>query len=159
MKRDNVNIILCEKIDSDLKNITNIFDVVKMDDNNNISFTAVVFINGIEWQVDEFVLYFFLVNVDENKMALLGASEFLNDKENKFRSNGSQEVSNHPNCGQSISHMQFEDIFVPEKGNYELQVYKYENEKAIDLSDEESTSGIEYAKDENLVCSYAFEVV
>lgn len=159
MKRDNINVILCEKIDDSLKNITNISDVISMDENENISFTAVVFINGIEWEVEKFGLYYFLVNVDSNKIAFIGSSDFINDKEEKKRSNGSSEYSKHNNSAQAITDMRFEELYVPGKGNYELQIYKYENDEIVDLSNEDMSKCIQYAKDEKIVSSYAFEVV
>ena len=70
MKRDNINIIICDSIDSSLKNINNIVDTIPLDENGNISFTTVAFINGIEWDVNKFDLHYFIENLDINKLLI-----------------------------------------------------------------------------------------
>lgn len=159
MKRDNINIIICDSIDNSLKNISNIMDTIPIDENGKISFTTVAFINGVEWDVDRFDLHYFIENLDINKTAYLGGIEFENDKEVKKRSNGSSEKGSHANSSQSIADMRFDDVNVPGEGAYELQVFKYENDEVVDLSGKKDEERIEYANDEHLVAAYSFEVV
>lgn len=158
MKRDNINIILCDSIDSSLKNINNIMDVIPLNENNTISFTTVTFINGIEWNVNGFGLYYYIQNLDKNKTAYLGCIEFETDEEQKKRSNGSSEKGSHENSSQLIADMRFDSVNVPGAGAYEIQVFKYENDEMVDLSDKGIEECIKYANDEHLVASYAFEV-
>lgn len=158
MKRDNINIILCDDIDSSLKNISNIRDVFEIEENRTISFTVVTFINGIQWDANNFNLYYYIRNLDQDIIAFLGCIEFVNDKESKKRSNGSLEKGSHENSSQSIADMKFDDVYVPNKGAYEIQVFKYENDEVIDLSDKEAKECIKYAREDHLVSVYSFEV-
>lgn len=159
MKRDKINSIICDSIDSSLKNINNIVDTIPLDENGNISFTTVAFINGIEWDVNKFDLHYFIENLDINKTAYLGGIEFENDKKAKKRSNGSSEKGSHVNSSQSIADMRFDDVNIPGEGAYELQVFKYENDEVVDLSVKRAEERIKYVNDEHLVAAYSFEVI
>lgn len=159
MKRVNINVILCDRVNESLTDITNIVDVIKADDENKISFDVAVFINGIEWNVKKFGLYFFLEKVDSQKITYLGSLEFQLNEERKKHSNGNFEIGTHLNCSQSISRMEFKDINILGEGAYELQAYKYEDDKMVDLSNKSLEDCIGYAQDDNLVSVYAFEVV
>lgn len=158
MQRDNINVILCDNIDSTLKNITNIFDVVKADKDNKISFSAVVFINGIEWNVKSFALYYFIEKVEDSKCAFIGSSEFFNSEEDTETSRGKVLKGTHANMGQSIDAMSFKSVYVPGPGTYELQIYKYDDESMVNLFEKNLDERLEYAIDDKLVAAYTFEV-
>lgn len=160
MQRDNINVILCDQVDDSLTNITNIIDVVTLNEESMATITAVIFINGIEWMVNKFTLYFFVEKLDPdgNKMAYIGNSEFQTLEGVKKRSNGSDEFGSRMNNSQSISEMKFENMYFPGPGAYELQIYKYENEEIVDLSNKSNEECIKYANSNNLVSAYAFEV-
>lgn len=156
--RDNINIILCEKTDKSLTNIYNIIDVVPLQHDGTISFDIVVFVNGIEWDVNNFGLYFFVEALDRKKIKYLGSSEYQYNAEHKTNTHGNYQFGSKRNSSQSISEYIVKDLDVLGEGSYELQVYKYENEDMVDLSEMGVNECIEYAKDENLVAAYSFEV-
>lgn len=156
--RNNINIVLCEKVTNNVSNILNIFDVITMDQNNRISFTAVIFVNGIEWDIKQIGLYFYLYKIDEQLVSYLGSTELKCSVESKKRSNGSWEYGSHRNNSQLIAEQRFDKLYVPGPGDYEIQIYMYEEDEIVDLSKKSLSECIEYAKDDKLVSVYSFAV-
>lgn len=158
MKRDNVVAVLCDDIDNSLTNITNIKDVVLMDATKTASFDVAVFVNGIEWNIERFGLYYFIENIKEKSMAYIGCTEFVNNGANKKGSNGKHRIGTRDNCSQTIAKVKVVDISFLGTGAHELQVYKYEENNMPDLAGKSNEECVKYAKDDKLVTTYAFEV-
>lgn len=161
--RDNINVILCEMADANISNISNIFDTITMKADNTISFTSVVFVNGIEWDFTRFTLHFYLEKVDEDLITYLGSVEFDNDRsndENTVNTNKNNHlIGKYNHSSHTISDMRYDNLYVPGPGSYELHVYRYNEDENVDLTEMDLSVCIEYAKDEKIVAVYPFRVV
>lgn len=165
MENLNVSVFLCEKCDDDVKNIYNIFDKVKLDEENKASFTSVIFINGFRRKVEKLALYFFMQKVDiENDCP--GPFIYLNSiivtQAESFKKLSTGE---NQKCIHGPSICEFIKAYLPRvpflgKGEYEIQAYMYENDEIFenpkDMSKEARRA---IRKQQNLVAVYDFEAI
>jgi len=154
-KRWNVNILLCGECDKDVVNIKNVFNKIYVDENNMAKFDIVTILNAIECDEEKFGLYYFIEQIDEKKMAFIGDTIHYKDDEDS--------VSDERFCTvrgvvSQADRMRINECEFPGIGNYEIRVYKYDNEEAIELEDDEEDSRMKYARDEKLVATYPFVV-
>lgn len=158
-KRWNINVILCEKTDVDVVNIKNIFDTLHIRD-NKASFSMVTFINGIKIDEEVFGLYYFMEKLEDDRAlrTYLGSSLFKQTEENNEGIDGEKLYNSVEDSSILMSSARFDDIEFKGPGSYELQVYKYDNDKAIDIDNKDSESCDEWANEENLVSIYPFRV-
>lgn len=157
-KRWNINSFLCESADENVTNIKNIFDTLRVKKNGSTSFTIVTILNGFQCDESNFRLYYFIEQMGNDKMAYLGNSYFEREAGEKQNCNenkkmGRVEESVSMMIKAEVLHMDF-----PASGQYELQVYKYDNEEAEDIDGRDPEEQGKWSELEHLVATYPFGV-
>ena len=145
----NINLLLCEKADKQVRNVNNIFDsVIFTDGDDEVSYEILTIINQLEVEQREFELLYFIEGCDDKKdrpILYLGRFIYKTEKE---RSNI------HPH---SISRFIVDHCSFPKGGEYEVKVFM--KQKGMINKDEESTKNmLKYANEDDLVATCPFKV-
>ena len=152
MKRWNINAVMCREADEEICNICNIFNKLIVNEECVGAFTIVTFMNAIECDEEKFRLHYVMEKLDdEKKAAYLGSTLQQNCGECKEEGtatsvDGVTSVS---------SRLVFRKFLFPGEGDYEIKIYKYDNEEAMALEVDE---WIKKLDDEHLVSTYQFAV-
>lgn len=153
----NINVVMCEKADTDTTQIKNIFNTIKCEKGGESSFDIVTFINIIG-HIDDFNLLYILehdLGKQNNPRAALLKVEYTYQKEEKSTDSDVE-------CSQKFNTAHFEGMHFDGVGNYTLKVYLYKREEwdSIQINDPESfEKRIHELEDSHLACIYFFEVV
>lgn len=161
-KKWNINILLCREVDENTVNIKEIFNKLYLDNKNRASFVIITLLNSILSDEKNFKLYYFLEKVEGNgsKITLLGSTLFTKVLNNN-QTNKKNVKSYVGGLSNAITHMSIDDCEFIGPGNYEIKIYKFDNEDEKnfgDLNDASNEEILEYANDEHLVSVYPFEV-
>ena len=164
MPRLNINILLCEKCDADMSNIYNIFDTIRIDEEKKASFSIVTQISGFGKKYNKWGLFFFIEKAKEEKIqgsySYLGRVIIEKGQEVKRSSCGHVQLSSQDEVFQELFPFDLKQVYFPGAGNYEIQVYLYEDEE---IPDEEQMKIKEERKrvrnPGKLVALYDFEVI
>ncbi len=145
----NINLLLCEKADDQVRNINNIFDkIIFTNRNKNISFEILTIINQLDEESKEFILLYFIEECNEGEERLvlyLGQSSHKTEgKRNNLHYH-------------SISRFIVDNCSFPEEGDYEVKVYMQRKE-LIEIKEENTETMLKYANEDNLVATCPFKV-
>lgn len=157
-KRWNINSFLCEAADKDVTNIKRIFDTLRIKKNGSASFTIVTLLNALKSDESIFRLYYFIEQLSGGSRAYLGNTCFKKDEDAKRDSSGNKVLGSVEESVSVMLKAELEDIDFPESGQYELQVYKYDNEEAEDINNKTPEECESWAQKEHLVATYPFSV-
>lgn len=148
-KNININLLLCEKADDQVRNIDNIFDtVIFRKGDNKVSYEVLTIINQLDEEPKEFLLLYFI--------------EGCNDKEDRpvlylgrclHRTEGKKGNLHH----HSISRFIVDNCSFPEEGDYEVKAYMQPKE-LINIKEENTGTMLKYANEDNLVATCPFKV-
>lgn len=153
----NVALLLCTEYDEESMNIDCIFNTIKTED-RKASFKVVTVINTIEYPIDEFALFLFMVNVKEKRQIYIGAEQF----EKKPISEDSELVENSifSDTAHHISKLDVENVEFFSSGAHQFLVYRYEGDD-VDMAKKfvQERREHELADDDKLIATYEFMVV
>lgn len=157
-KRWNISTILCGECDKEITNIQNIFDILYIDDSNRASFDIVTFINAMGCDEQRFGLYYYIEKLDKDSCQIVYV---CNSRHQRAKNEVIQEKKEFPETrieGVTIKSTRFtiDDFYFLGEGNYELMVYKYDDEAAEPVDKEDS---MKFAEDQHLVAVYPFKVL
>lgn len=158
--RINVTVMMCEYANKNGTQINNVFDTIKLGNDNKASFYIVVNINTVNYELNNFYFTFAIEkinqNENENMITILDTIEVeAVSIDDKFVENHPAQrllVSTMPNCGQSTLVYETQDKEFPGIGKYELQVYLF------DKIDKNGVS-VKHLNKDSIVCTYGFEIV
>lgn len=161
-KKWNINMLLCREVDENTVNIKEIFNKLYLDNKNRASFVIITLLNAISSDEKNFKLYYFLEKVEGNgsKITLLGSTQFTKMLNNN-QVNKKNVKTYVKGLSNAITHMRIDECEFIGPGNYEIKIYKFDNEdekKIADLDDASDEKLLAYANDEHLVSVYPFEV-
>lgn len=157
----NINILLCGQCDDNVANINNIFDKLNVDDNNQADFDIVTIMNAIGSDEEKFRLYYFVekINDGKNMIAYIGSSLHKRSKGNlKSRDKKDFLAGSVEGTTFKTTVMRLRSCDFPGLGNYEIKVYKYDNDSVVELENDDIDVAKELAKDDHLVATYPFIV-
>lgn len=157
-KRWNINTILCGECDKDVVNVQNIFDVLYIDDSNIASFNIVTFINSIKCDEQRFGLYYYIEKLEKNSCQVAYVCSSRHKREKNEENQEEKEFSETTVEGVTVKSTRFkiDDFCFPGEGNYELMVYKYDDEDAQPIDKNNSTK---FTDEKKLVAVYPFKVM
>ena len=164
--RFNVNVFMCEYADENVTNIKNICDTIKLPDNNKISFDLVTSINSLNYEEESFIFVYAIEKLNAgnklNQVMVLSVDEIesqvIDEKSENTNQYGHVVKSSIPNSGQSTNVLHLKDVFFPEIGFYEIQVYMF---LPKDIGEDVDLKKIdtEFLRKEHIVCTYGFEII
>lgn len=145
----NINLLLCEKADDQVRNIVNIFDkVIFPNGDDNVSYEILTIINQLDEEPKEFILLYFIEGCnDKDDRPALYLGRGLHKTEGK-----KENLHYH-----SISRFIVDNCSFPEEGKYEVKVYMQPKE-SINIREENTETMLEYANEDNLVATCPFKV-
>lgn len=118
----NVNLVLCQKYDDETKTIGKIFNEITTNAKHEATFSVITFMNGIDDGTNDdenFVLHYFLVEMERRRGLYLGATEFYKN------SNEEQKAKDYlSNSGNTFSELTFENVPFIGEGEYKIEAYK-----------------------------------
>lgn len=160
-KRWNINTILCGECDKEIANIQNIFDILYVDESNTATFNIVTFINAMRCDEQKFGLYYYIEKLEKDSCQV---AYVCNSRHRRAQGEERQEKVEFPETridGVTIRSTNFRinDFAFPGEGNYELMVYKYDDEDVKPVNRENSEESIGFAEEDHLVAVYPFKVV
>lgn len=158
IKRWNINSFLCEKVDDDITNIKNIFDTVTIKKDKRTNFYIVTLLNAFESDEKSFRLYYFLQFMEEGDIAYLGNHYLRKGAEVKKNKAGEPMKARIEKSVSTMLKAEIENVNFPKSGQYELQVYKYDNDDAEDIDDKSSEEQYNFANEDHLISTYPFNV-
>lgn len=160
-KRWNINAILCGKCDKDIVDLQNIFDVLYVDENNTASFNIVTFISALGCDEQKFGLYYYIEKLEEGNEKVAYVCRSMHERKEEESGGKESDYRRSTVEGVTIKSTRFiiDEFCFPGEGNYELKVYKYDNDKVQSCETENDGSPMQFVKDDNLVTIYPFKVV
>ena len=118
----NVNLVLCQKYDDETKTIGKIFNEITTNAKHEATFSVITFMNGIDDGINDdenFVLHYFLVEMERRRGLYLCATEFYkNSNEEK------KEKDYLSNSGNTFYELTFENVPFIGEGEYKIEAYK-----------------------------------
>lgn len=159
----NINAILCEKTDSEITDIKNIFDTLRLKKGNTAAFTIITFLNAIRSDEDKFGLYYFIERIPDEKeknalRTYLGNTIYVKDKDVGKNRLGEKICGSAEHSVSKMVSEKIEGIDFPSAGQYELQVFKYDGDSVVDLENKSVEECEEWVDEEKLVSTYPFKV-
>lgn len=160
-KRWNINAILCGECDKEIVNIQNIFDVLYIDENNTATFSIVTFINAMRCNEQKFGLYYYIEKLEKDNYQI---AYVCNSRHHREQNEEEQEEVELPETridSVTIKATRFKinDFLFPGEGNYELMVYKYDNDDVKPVNRADNEDSMRFTNEENLVAVYPFKVL
>ncbi len=160
-KRWNISTILCGECDKEITNIQNIFDILYIDDSNTASFNIVTFINAIRCDEQKFGLYYYIEKLEKKSCQM---AYVCNSRHQRAQSEEEQAENEFPETrieGVTIKSTRFRisDFYFPGEGNYELMVYKYDDNDVQPVDRDNNGDSMRFAEEEHLVAVYPFKVL
>lgn len=162
--RININMLLCREADDDLTYIHDIFDTIKIGDDNKVSFDIVTLING---HTDKSVINLIyaieqLDNESHNQKkcqaALFKSISLKKLKQNVKNGNNTRKLGSENNCMEFSAVYHGKGMYFPGKGAYEFQIYMYSEDEIKEITSKGNELKFEDLNKENLVCTYSFEL-
>ncbi len=158
-KRWNINSFLCKQADDNITNIRNIFNKIEVKNNDTASFCIITLLNAFQSDEKNFRLYYFIEQMGEDKRAYVGNQSLTRDTEMKKDSNGECVMARIDSSVSVMLKAEIQNVYFPKTGQYELQVYKYDNEESVDIDNETPDEQSKWANENHLVATYPFNVV
>lgn len=161
-KKWSVNILLCEECDENITNIKNIFDILYVDYKERLeaSFDIVTIINAIKSDEKKFGLYYFIEKVkgQESQIAFLCHAIHKRTSEALKNSIGNNPKSTVEGVVFTTTRLKIRNCYFPGLGNYEIKVYKFDNDEAEEIENWDTEQCVKFAQEDHLVATYFFEV-
>ena len=157
-KKWNINSFLCESADEKVTNIKNIFDTLRIKKDGTASFTIVTMLNAFKCDESSFRLYYFMEQLDKDQMAYLGNSYFERDSSKSLSSSRPKSSGCVESAVSMMIRVDVKGVNFPSTGQYELQVYKYDNTDAENIDDKSPEEQGKWAEQQHLVATYPFNV-
>ena len=160
-KRWNINTILCGECDKEITNIQNIFDILYIDESNTATFNIVTFINAMKCDEQKFGLYYYIEKLEQDSYQVAYLCNSRHQRvQNEEEGDRTKFVKTRLD-GVTIKSTRFRinDFCFPGEGNYELMVYKYDDEDVKAVNRENEDKSMNFANEEHLVAVYPFKVV
>lgn len=157
-----INVLLCEKCDNNIENINNIFNKLYINKENKAHFDIVTIISGIGCDEKKFGLYYFIEQITKsvNKVAYLGNTIHYSDTDEQNGASESDETyaSSVEGAVFKTHRMSIGLCEFPEAGDYELKVFKFDNDEAEIIDSDHEEKADKFYNDEHLVTIYPFKV-
>lgn len=154
-KKWNINVMLCRKADEEVSNIENIFDKLVIKKNRGADFTIVTVTSSICADEERFGLFYFIEYFDKdnerNKFLYLCSSIYGKDEQRT-------ELSSVEGASNGISQIRIRGCKFPNEGNYEIKVYKYDDDELSENYNKQAKEMLKYAEESHLVSVYSFKV-
>lgn len=161
----NINVLLCRDADDNLTYIHDIFDTIKIGDDNKVSFDIVILING---HTDKSVINLVCAieqldnrsNNQKNRQAVVLKAVAIEklDQPDKSR-NSTRKLSSENNCMEFSTVYHEKGINFPGKGAYEFQIYMYSEDEIGKIISKGNELRFSDLSKDNLECTYFFEIL
>lgn len=157
-----VNVLLCRECDKNIENINNIFNKLYIDEENKASFDIVTIISAIGCDEEQFGLYYFIEQLTEtvNKVAYLGSTVHYRKKDahNGVWKSEEDFASSVEGTTFKTHRMSIKSCEFPEVGEYELKVFKFDNDEAKIIGEDHEDEASQFYDDNHLITVYPFKV-
>lgn len=158
--RINVTAMMCEYANESGTQINNVFDTIKLGEDNKASFYIVMNVNTINYELNNFYFTFAIEKInrqnEDNMVTILQTLEIeaVSIDENFVENHPEQRIlmSTIPNSGQSTLVYKVSDKEFPGVGKYELQIYMFDKIGSNGI-------GLEQLIKDKIVCTYCFEII
>lgn len=153
---------MCEECDESISNIRNIFDTIYINpkERSEASFDIVTIANAIKSDEEKFGLYYFIEKVEGRKsqIAFLNHAIFKRSEEAAKNSIGNIPKSTVEGAVFTTSRLQIRNCYLPGPGDYEIKVYKFDNDEVEDIKEFDTKQCVKFAQEDHLVVTAFFEV-
>lgn len=155
----NINVILCANSDEKVTKIENIFNVLKRQTDDKLTFDIVTVINafGGNGSKEAFTLVYAFVKHENNNNSQINIVDVESyEIKNEVDDITLKEFNTNMNRGQIYSRKHIDNMYFPGAGQYELQIYKFNDEVDQGVLDKIRTTD---TYDDNVECVVNFEIV
>lgn len=152
----NINVLLCQNTNQEVTQIDNVFNkLVVNKDNPYGKFEIITIMNAIGSTEKKIALYYFmeLLDVKHPKVMYLCKSMIK-----RAPSSDSEFKTSLPGITQKNMKMKIDKCFFPQEGNYEVKVYKYDDNEIFDDNGLETKEIVDIIDEAHLVTVYPFLV-
>jgi len=157
-----INVLLCGKCDKNIENINNIFNKLYVNEENKAHFDIVTILSGIGCDEKKFGLYYFIEQITKsgNKVAYLGSTIHYSDIDEQDETfEGDETYASSVEGAVFKTHkISIGSCEFPEVGEYELKVFKFDNDEAEIIASDHEEKANKFYNDEHLITVYPFKV-
>lgn len=131
----NINILLSENIEDNGLTIRKIFNSIDLEDKNVISFYMITFLSILKIEEAEFSLVYQIRNLDNGMFTILDVANYQ-IHEQEISDENIDEVRK--GVITSINSEYYSNVYIPRKGNYQIQVYVLDTNEMQIINQEET---------------------
>lgn len=157
-----VNVLLCGKCDKSIENVNNIFNKLYINEENKAHFDIVTIISAVGCDEKQFGLYYFIEQITKtvNKVAYLGSTIHYREEneDNDTMERGETYASSVKGAVFKTHRMRIGSCEFPGVGEYELKVFKFDNDEMEIVDTEYEDEADKFYDDDHLITVYPFKV-
>lgn len=152
----NINLLLCQNTNQDITKIDNVFNkLVVNKDKPYGKFEIITILNSIRSTESKIALYYFMELLDEKHPKVMYLCKSMIKRKTH---NDSEMKTSMPGITQKNIRLEINKCLFPQAGNYEIKVYKYDDDEIIDDDELGTKEMVEMIDEEHLITVYPFLV-